>query len=136
MTPRLQNCVVAHSAINTFIFLKKLRKKIIFCSKQHIGKAINSSKPLIKKNSQTFPKMWDDHYGKMTDQWITRESMSATKNVFLEILILTLFCDFWWLYVLSSNLTPLVKVLDFYLRAHFFNILKDIRFDVEMGTRA
>ena len=59
MTPRLQNCVVAHSAINTFIFLKKLRKKIIFCSKQHIGKAINSSKPLIKKKSQTFPKMWD-----------------------------------------------------------------------------
>ena len=51
--------MAAHSAINTFIFLKKLRKKIIFCWNQFTGKAINSGKPLIKKNTQTFHKMWD-----------------------------------------------------------------------------
>ena len=58
----LQNCTPAHSAINTFIFLKELRKKIIFCWKQFTGsgKAINLEKPLIKKNTQTFPKMRDD----------------------------------------------------------------------------
>ena len=50
----------AHSAINTFIFLKKLRKKIFFYWKQFTGKAINSGKPLIKKNTQTFPKMRDE----------------------------------------------------------------------------
>ena len=59
MTPRLQNWMPVHSAINTFIFLKKLRKKIIFCWKQFTGKAINSGNPPIKKNAQTFPKMRD-----------------------------------------------------------------------------
>ena len=48
--------MAAHSAINTFIFLKKVRKKIIFCWKQLTGKEINLGKPLIKKNPQTFPK--------------------------------------------------------------------------------
>ena len=51
--------MAALSAVNTFIFLKRLRKKIIFCWNQFTGKAINSGKPVIKQNTQTFPKMWD-----------------------------------------------------------------------------
>ena len=73
--------MAAHSAINTFIFIKKLGKKIIFCGNQVTGKAMNLGKPLIKKQTQTFPKMWDAEAWGLTGRHATQNLETVLKSL-------------------------------------------------------
>ena len=94
MTPRLQNGMPAHCAINTFIFLKRIEKKIIFCWRQFTGKAMNLCKSPIKKNAQTFPKMRDVSFlSQIYSKDIIGSGKEISARTFIETFLKILFLN-------------------------------------------